>query len=322
MDYILEIQNLKTYYSIKNGLFKKNQYVKAVDNITLKIKKGQTFGLVGESGCGKSTLGKSVVRLENITSGDIKICGRSITKLKGKELRNARKDFQMIFQDPYASLNPMQMVGDIVGAPLLNYHLVDKKNLKDEVLYLLKCVGMSEEAYYKYAHQFSGGQRQRIGIARALAIRPKLIVADEPVSALDVSVQSQVLNLLKDLQKEFSLSYLFIAHDLSVVKHISDVIGVMYLGHLVEIADSHELYTHAYHPYTKALISSIPQFNKQKSNRVILNGELPSPSNPPQGCPFHTRCPIAKKICSEKRPKLKEIKPNHYVACFYSEGGE
>ena len=227
----------------------------------------------------------------------------------------------MIFQDPYASLNPMQMVGDIVGEPLLNYHLVDKKNLKDEVLYLLKCVGMSEDAYYKYAHQFSGGQRQRIGIARALAIRPKLIVADEPVSALDVSVQSQVLNLLKNLQKEFSLSYLFIAHDLSVVKHISDVIGVMYLGHLVEIADSHELYTHAHHPYTKALISSIPQFNKQKSNRVILNGELPSPSNPPQGCPFHTRCPIAKNMF-RKRPKLKEIKPNHYVACFYSEGGE
>ena len=206
----------------------------------------------------------------------------------------------MIFQDPYASLNPMQMVGDIVGEPLLNYHLVDKKNLKDEVLYLLKCVGMNEDAYYKYAHQFSGGQRQRIGIARALAIRPKLIVADEPVSALDVSVQSQVLNLLKDLQKEFSLSYLFIAHDLSVVKHISDVIGVMYLGHLVEIADSHELYTHAYHPYTKALISSIPQFNKQKSNRVILNGELPSPSNPPQGCPFHTRCPIVKKYVQKK----------------------
>lgn len=319
MDNILEIQNLKTYYPIKSGIFKPTQYVKAVDDISFTIKKGQTFGLVGESGCGKSTLGKSIVRLEDITSGEIKINGVNITQLNGKKLREARKNFQMIFQDPYASLNPMQMVGDIIGEPLQNYHIVDKKKLKDEVMYLLNCVGMSEDTFYKYAHQFSGGQKQRIGIARALAIRPKLIVADEPVSALDVSVQSQVLNLMKDLQKEFNLSYLFIAHDLSVVKHISDVIGVMYLGHMVEIANSTELYKNPQHPYTKALISSIPQFNKSKGNRIILKGELPSPSNPPKGCPFHTRCPIAQAKCREERPKLEEIKPNHHVACFFTE---
>lgn len=233
-------------------------------------------------------------------------------------MREARKDFQMIFQDPYGSLNPMQMVGDIIGEPIRNFKKIDKQTLKEEVLYLLKCVGLSEDAYYKYAHQFSGGQRQRIGIARALAVRPKLIVADEPVSALDVSVQSQVLKLLKSLQKEFDLSYLFIAHDLSVVKHISDVIGVMYLGHMVEIADSNELYNQPLHPYTKALISSVPQLNKTKSERIILEGELPSPSNPPKGCPFHTRCPIAQDRCSQELPQLKEVKPNHKVACFYS----
>lgn len=318
MDNILELQHLKTYYFIKKKLFKETQYVKAVDDVSFSIKKGQTFGLVGESGCGKSTLGRSIVHLEKVTSGEIKIDGVNITNLKGKKLREARKDFQMIFQDPYGSLNPMQMVGDIIGEPIRNFKKIDKQTLKEEVLYLLKCVGLSEDAYYKYAHQFSGGQRQRIGIARALAVRPKLIVADEPVSALDVSVQSQVLNLLKNLQKEFDLSYLFIAHDLSVVKHISDVIGVMYLGHMVEIADSNELYQQPLHPYTKALISSVPQLNKTKSERIILEGELPSPSNPPKGCPFHTRCPIAQDRCSQEQPQLREVKPNHKVACFYS----
>ncbi|MBI5971948.1 peptide/nickel transport system ATP-binding protein [Staphylococcus caledonicus] len=318
MDNILELQHLKTYYFIKKKLFKETQYVKAVDDVSFSIKKGQTFGLVGESGCGKSTLGRSIVHLEKVTSGEIKIDGVNTTNLKGKKLREARKDFQMIFQDPYGSLNPMQMVGDIIGEPIRNFKKIDKQTLKEEVLYLLKCVGLSEDAYYKYAHQFSGGQRQRIGIARALAVRPKLIVADEPVSALDVSVQSQVLNLLKNLQKEFDLSYLFIAHDLSVVKHISDVIGVMYLGHMVEIADSNELYQQPLHPYTKALISSVPQLNKTKSERIILEGELPSPSNPPKGCPFHTRCPIAQDRCSQEQPQLREVKPNHKVACFYS----
>ena len=300
MNNLLEVKNVKKYYELKTGIFKNKQYVKAVDDISFSIKKGQTFGLVGESGCGKSTIGKTIVRLDTVTSGQIKLDNKDITYLKGKKLREARQDFQMIFQDPYASLNPMQMVGNIVAEPLLNYKKMSKEEVKAEVMHLLNCVGLSEEAYYKYAHEFSGGQRQRIGIARAIALRPKLIVADEPVSALDVSVQSQVLNILKDLQDEFKLSYLFIAHDLSVVKHISDVIGVMYLGHMVEIASHKNIYNKPLHPYTQALISSIPQFNQEKKNRVILQGELPSPSNPPSGCPFQTRCPLVQDKCKEK----------------------
>ncbi|WP_105803816.1 ABC transporter ATP-binding protein, partial [Staphylococcus aureus] len=275
MENILEVNQIKKYYKIKTGLLQKTQYVKAVDDVSFSIKKGQTFGLVGESGCGKSTLGKVIIRLEDATSGSIIVNGEDITRLQGKKLRKSRQQYQMIFQDPYASLNPMQMVGDIISEPILNYKKLPKEEIKKEVLYLLKCVGLSEDAYYKYAHEFSGGQRQRVGIARALALRPSLIVADEPVSALDVSVQSQVLNLLKDLQEQFKLSYLFIAHDLSVVKHISDVIGVMYLGHIVEIASDKEIYENPKHPYTKALISSIPQIDKHNNNRIILKGELP-----------------------------------------------
>lgn len=269
MENILEVNQIKKYYKIKTGLLQKTQYVKAVDDVSFSIKKGQTFGLVGESGCGKSTLGKVIIRLEDATSGSIIVNGEDITRLQGKKLRKSRQQYQMIFQDPYASLNPMQMVGDIISEPILNYKKLPKEEIKKEVLYLLKCVGLSEDAYYKYAHEFSGGQRQRVGIARALALRPSLIVADEPVSALDVSVQSQVLNLLKDLQEQFNLSYLFIAHDLSVVKHISDVIGVMYLGHIVEIASDKEIYENPKHPYTKALISSIPQIDKHNNNRII-----------------------------------------------------
>ncbi|MDQ7185256.1 ATP-binding cassette domain-containing protein, partial [Staphylococcus aureus] len=265
MENILEVNQIKKYYKIKTGLLQKTQYVKAVDDVSFSIKKGQTFGLVGESGCGKSTLGKVIIRLEDATSGSIIVNGEDITRLQGKKLRKSRQQYQMIFQDPYASLNPMQMVGDIISEPILNYKKLPKEEIKKEVLYLLKCVGLSEDAYYKYAHEFSGGQRQRVGIARALALRPSLIVADEPVSALDVSVQSQVLNLLKDLQEQFNLSYLFIAHDLSVVKHISDVIGVMYLGHIVEIASDKEIYENPKHPYTKALISSIPQIDKHNN---------------------------------------------------------
>ncbi|HDY9571008.1 TPA: dipeptide ABC transporter ATP-binding protein [Staphylococcus argenteus] len=317
MENILEVHQVKKYYKIKTGLLQKNQFVKAVDEVSFSIKKGQTFGLVGESGCGKSTIGKVIIRLEDATSGSIIIDGEDITHLKGKKLRESRQKYQMIFQGPYASLNPMQMVGDIIAEPILNYKKMSKDEVKKEVLYLLKCVGLSEEAYYKYAHEFSGGQRQRVGIARALALRPSLIVADEPVSALDVSVQSQVLNLLKDLQEQFNLSYLFIAHDLSVVKHISDVIGVMYLGHIVEIASDKEIYENPKHPYTKALISSIPQFDKQNSERIILQGELPSPSNPPKGCPFHTRCPIATEKCKTNLPNLEYVSDNHRVACFY-----
>ncbi|MEB6550264.1 ABC transporter ATP-binding protein [Heyndrickxia sporothermodurans] len=314
---LLAIQNLKTYYPVKGGFFRRTiAEVKAVDDVSFEINKGETLGLVGESGCGKSTAGRTILKLLDPTSGKIFFDGKDITKLRGKELRLARKDFQMVFQDPYASLNPKQMVGDIVSEPIRNFSNKSMKELKDEVMELLTKVGLPRDAYYKYPHEFSGGQRQRIGIARALALKPKLIVADEPVSALDVSVQSQVLNLLKELQDEFDLTYLFIAHDLSVVKHMSDRIGVMYLGNLVEIADKNSLYAEPLHPYTQALISAIPEPDPRKrKERIILQGDVPSPVNPPSGCPFHTRCPVAKEECSRVKPTLKEVKPGHQVAC-------
>lgn len=317
-DNLLEIQNLKTYYPIKGGFFKRTVgNVKAVDDVSFTIGKGETLGLVGESGCGKSTTGRTILRLLSPTSGKIIFDGKDVTNLSGKDLRLARKDFQMVFQDPYASLNPKQMVGDIVSEPIRNFSNKSLKDLKDEVMSLLKRVGLPEDAYYKYPHEFSGGQRQRIGIARALALKPKLIIADEPVSALDVSVQSQVLNLLKELQDEFDLTFLFIAHDLSVVKHMSDRIGVMYLGNLVEIADKDSLYSEPLHPYTQALISAIPEPDPRKrKERIVLQGDVPSPANPPTGCPFHTRCPVAKEECSKVKPTLKEVKPGHQVACI------
>lgn len=314
---LLEIKNLKTYYPVKGGFFKRTiGNVKAVDNISFEIKKGETFGLVGESGCGKSTAGRTILRLLKPTEGQIIFDGKDITKVGGISLREIRRDLQMVFQDPYASLNPMQMVGDIIAEPIYNFEKKSKEVMKKEVMDLLEKVGLPEDAYYKYAHEFSGGQRQRIGIARALALRPKLIIADEPVSALDVSVQSQVLNLLKDLQEEFDLTFLFIAHDLSVVKFMSDRIGVMYLGHMVEIADKDSLYAEPLHPYTQALISAIPSPDpRKKKERIILKGDVPSPLNPPAGCPFHPRCPMAMEECSKKLPVLKEVKPSHRVAC-------
>lgn len=314
---LLEIKNLKTYYPVKGGFFKKTVgHVKAVDNISFEIKKGETLGLVGESGCGKSTAGRTILRLLKPTDGKILFDGKDITKFSGKSLREIRKDMQMVFQDPYASLNPMQMVGDIIAEPIYNFMKKSKAELKQEVMDLLEKVGLPSDAYYKYAHEFSGGQRQRIGIARALALKPKLIIADEPVSALDVSVQSQVLNLLKELQEEFDLTFLFIAHDLSVVKHMSDRIGVMYLGNMVEIAEKNSLYAEPLHPYTQALISAIPSPDpRQKKERIILKGDVPSPINPPTGCPFHPRCPMAMEECSKTKPVLKEVRPTHRVAC-------
>ncbi|MFJ7729362.1 ABC transporter ATP-binding protein [Neobacillus sp. NPDC097160] len=316
-DNLLEIHNLKTYYPVKGGFFKRTVgNVKAVDNISFEIKRGETLGLVGESGCGKSTAGRTILRLLKPTEGSILFDGKDITRSHGKSLREIRKDMQMVFQDPYASLNPMQMVGDIIAEPIYNFTKKSKAELKREVMDLLDKVGLPQDAYYKYAHEFSGGQRQRIGIARSLALRPKLIIADEPVSALDVSVQSQVLNLLKDLQEEFDLTFLFIAHDLSVVKHMSDRIGVMYLGNMVEIADKDLLYADPLHPYTQALISAIPSPDPRiKKNRIILKGDVPSPINPPSGCPFHPRCPMAMEECSKQKPVLKEVKPSHRVAC-------
>jgi peptide/nickel transport system ATP-binding protein len=314
---LLEIKNLKTYYPVKGGFFRRTiGNVKAVDDVSFEIKKGETLGLVGESGCGKSTTGRTIIRLLNATDGEVIFEGKDITKLRGKTLQAIRQDIQMVFQDPYASLNPMQMVGDIVSEPIRNFKSASLKDLKDEVMDLLTRVGLPEDAYYKYAHEFSGGQRQRIGIARALALRPKLIIADEPVSALDVSVQSQVLNLLKELQKEFDLTFLFIAHDLSVVKHMSDRIGVMYLGNMVEIADRNSMYAEPLHPYTQALISAIPMPDpRRKKERIVLEGDVPSPLNPPTGCPFHPRCPAAMAECSQVKPALKEVKPGHRVAC-------
>ncbi|EGQ0386978.1 ATP-binding cassette domain-containing protein [Staphylococcus pseudintermedius] len=322
-DYILEVNELKQYYPIKGGVFqRKIGEVKAVDGISFVIESGQTVGLVGESGCGKSSAGRTILQLQQAHSGEIKFCGQDITKLRGRALREARKGFQMVFQDPYASLNPMQMVGDIVGEPIRNYYHKKQRDIEDEVKDLLKRVGLNEADYYKYAHEFSGGQRQRVGIARALALKPKLIIADEPVSALDVSVQSQVLNIMAELQEEFGLSYLFIAHDLSVVKHVSDYICVMYLGHILEQGPAEAIYENPSHPYTKALISAIPEIDpRQRKERILLEGDLPSPSDPPSGCPFHTRCPVAEARCAEVKPPSVEVSANHYAACVLLENG-
>ncbi|ELH8548391.1 ATP-binding cassette domain-containing protein [Staphylococcus pseudintermedius] len=322
-DYILEVNDLKQYYPIKGGVFqRKIGEVKAVDGISFVIEPGQTVGLVGESGCGKSSAGRTILQLQQAHSGEIKFCGQDITKLRGRALREARKGFQMVFQDPYASLNPMQMVGDIVGEPIRNYYHKKQRDIEDEVKDLLKRVGLNEADYYKYAREFSGGQRQRVGIARALALKPKLIIADEPVSALDVSVQSQVLNIMAELQEEFGLSYLFIAHDLSVVKHVSDYVCVMYLGHILEQGPAEAIYENPSHPYTKALISAIPEIDpRQRKERILLEGDLPSPSDPPSGCPFHTRCPVAEARCAEVKPPSVEVSANHYAACVLLENG-
>ncbi|MDX8361422.1 ABC transporter ATP-binding protein [Cytobacillus sp. IB215316] len=314
---LVEIKNLKTYYPIKGGFFRRTVgQVKAVDDVSFAIKRGETFGLVGESGCGKTTTGRTLLRLIAPTDGSIVFEGQDITKVAGSSLQKLRRNFQMIFQDPYASLNPKQMIGDIISEPIRNYSKITKRDLKDEVMNLLEKVGLPRDCYFKYPHEFSGGQRQRIGIARALALKPKFIIADEPVSALDVSVQSQVLNLLKELQSAFNLTYLFIAHDLSVVKHMSDRIGVMYLGRIVEIGENHSLYSMPLHPYTQALISAIPQPDPMaKKERIILHGDVPSPANPPTGCPFHPRCVHAKPECEQVKPSLKEVKQGHSVAC-------
>lgn len=320
-DILVDIKDLKKYYPIHAGFFRRHVGdVKAVDGISLQLKKGETFGLVGESGCGKSTAGRTILRLTEATDGEINFEGEDITNLHGRKLRKFRKNFQMIFQDPYASLNTQMMVGHIVDEPLRNFTKKSSKALEPGIKALLTKVGLREENYYSYPHEFSGGQRQRIGIARALALNPKLIIADEPVSALDVSIQSQVLNLLKQLQDEFDLTYLFIAHDLSVVKHMSDRLGVMYLGHIVETGNNEDIYREPLHPYTQALISAIPEPDPLiKKERIILEGDVPSPANPPSGCVFHTRCPVAMPQCKEIVPTLKEVRPNQQVACLLYE---
>jgi oligopeptide transport system ATP-binding protein len=316
---LLEVQRLKKHFPIKGGVFSKTiGYVYAVDDINFTLEKGETLGLVGESGCGKSTTGRTILRLIEPTDGVIYFEGQNITNLDKGAMRALRREMQIIFQDPYASLNPRMTVGSIIGEPL-EIHKIAKGSEKEErVASLLQKVGLRAEDMRKYPHEFSGGQRQRIGIARALALNPKLIVCDEPVSALDVSIQAQVINLLEDLQAEFGLSYLFIAHNLNVVEHISNRVAVMYLGQIVELASDQELYKNPQHPYTEALLSAVPIPDPTiKKKRIILEGDVPSPINPPKGCHFHTRCMYKDKICEEVEPEFKDIGGGHWVACHF-----
>lgn len=314
---ILKVEHLKKYFVAGGGFLGGNQRViKAVDDVSFTLLPGETLGLVGESGCGKSTTGRTVLRLYEPTDGRIIFEGVDITNLSGRELLPYRRKMQMIFQDPYASLDSRMTVGDIVSEPLDIHHLASGKEREEQVRSLLERVGLKPEYASRYPHEFSGGQRQRIGIARALAVRPRFIVCDEPISALDVSIQAQVVNMLEDLQEEFALTYLFIAHDLSMVKHISTRIGVMYLGKLVELGQSDQLYHDPQHPYTKALLSAIPVPNpKAKKERIVLQGDVPSPLNPPSGCPFRTRCPHAMTVCAEVEPRLQNISDERQVAC-------
>lgn len=319
---ILSVKNLKTYFDVTKGLFAKKQIVKAVDDVSFDVMPNETFGLVGESGCGKTTLGRTIVKLYEPYSGSIEFEGQDIAKLKGKELNQFRKNVQMIFQDPYASLNPRMTVGEIIKEPMIIHNIYNTDEEREErVVELLRIVGLKPDHIRRYPAEFSGGQRQRIGIARALAVDPKFIVCDEPISALDVSIQAQVINLLENIQKELGLSYLFIAHDLSMVKHISDKIGVMYLGHMVEMGDSNDVYHMPLHPYTTALLSAIPipdpDIAKSKG-RIVLEGEIPSPINPPKGCPFSTRCPKATERCHQEMPKPIQV-GNRIVACMLYE---
>ena len=318
-DKLIEVKNLKKYFIKKSGVIKSNvEYIKAVDDVSFYIKKGETLGLVGESGCGKSTTGRTIIRLYDATAGEILYEGTDIAKLNKRDLLPYRKKIQMIFQDPYASLNSRMTVADIIGEAIDIHKLATGKERQEIIYDLLTRVGLGKDHASRYPHEFSGGQRQRIGIARALAVKPEFIICDEPISALDVSIQAQVVNMLDDLQQELGLTYLFIAHDLSMVKHISNRVGVMYLGSLVEVAGSAELYNNPVHPYTKALLSSIPIPDPDKSeqiNRIVLEGDVPSPLNPPSGCKFRTRCKYAMKKCSEEVPAVKEVSTEHFVAC-------
>jgi oligopeptide transport system ATP-binding protein len=317
---LLQVMNLKKYFPASKGLFTNRQvrFVKAVDDVSFDVYDGETLGLVGETGCGKTTVARTILQLYHPTSGKIIFDGVDLSSLPENDLRKMRRRMQMIFQDPYASLNPRMTVGSIISAPLDVHTDLKRSEKQEKVQDLLKLVGLNPDFVNRYPHEFSGGQRQRIGIARALALSPDLVICDEPISSLDVSIQAQVVNLLEELQDRLGLTYIFVAHDLSMVRHISDRMVVMYLGKVMELADRNEIYLHPRHPYTKALMSAVPIPNPRKARdrqRIILKGDIPSPLNPPQGCNFNTRCPLAQDICFEKDPEYREIEPNHFVAC-------
>ncbi len=318
---LLKVDGLKKYFPIRKGVLNtQTGDVKAVDDVSFEVFEGETLGIVGESGCGKSTTGRLLMRLLEPTEGNIEFAGKMISELSNNEMRKARRDIQMIFQDPYASLNPRHNIGKILEEPLIVHGIGNAKERKQKVLELLEIVGLNEYHIKRYPHQFSGGQRQRIGIAGALMTNPRLLIADEPVSALDVSIQAQVLNLLQKLQKDLKLTYIFISHDLGVVRHISNRVGVMYLGKLVELTASEDLYAEPLHPYTQALLSSVPVPDPTfEREQIIITGDIPSASNPPSGCTFHTRCPFKMEQCPQVVPKMQEVKPGHYVACHLYE---
>ncbi len=321
-DNILEVRNLKKYYPLsKITVGNRRAYVKAVDDVSFSIKTGTTMGLVGESGCGKTTVGRTILRLHDVTSGQVIFDGHDLSKVSSRELRKMRPEMQMIFQDPYSSLSPRLPIGEIIGEAVREHNIVPKSQYRPYILKVMKDCGLQPQYFYRYPHEFSGGQRQRISIARAVALKPKFIICDEPLSALDVSIQAQIINLMKDLQEQYQYTYLFISHDLSVVEYLSDTIGVMYLGSMVEIGDKKKIFANPMHPYTKALLSAVPKSNPdEKMNRIILEGDIPSPVNPPSGCKFRTRCPNAMPICAEKAPILKEYDDGHKTAChLYSQ---
>jgi oligopeptide transport system ATP-binding protein len=320
---LLRVENLMMHFPIRRGVFQRQVgAVRAVDGVSFDIHRGETLGLVGESGCGKSTTGRTILQLYKPTAGEVHFEGVDLVKLKGESMRQMRRKMQMIFQDPYASLNPRMTVGQLVGEPLMVHNVATGAEINERVLHLLELVKLNPAFASRYPHEFSGGQRQRIGLARALALQPSFVICDEPISALDVSIQAQVVNLLEELQQQFNLTYLFIAHDLSMVKHISDRIAVMYLGVIMELASRDELHARPLHPYTRALLSAVPipdPVADAKRERIILKGDVPSPANPPSGCRFRTRCPIAEETCAESRPDFREIRPGHFVACFFAE---
>ncbi len=314
---LLEVKDLKQYFVVDTTFFgRPTKYLKAVDGVSFSIGKGKTLGIVGESGCGKTTMGRTVLRLYDVTGGEVWFKGQEVSKIKNREFNKLRPNMQMIFQDPYASLSPRLTVGEIIGEAVREHKIVPKEEYHDYILKVMKMCGLQPHYYERYPHEFSGGQRQRICIARALALKPDLVICDEPVSALDVSIQAQIINMLKDLQKQLQLTYVFISHDLSVVKHISDEVGVMYLGSMVEYGTKEAIFTNTLHPYTKALFSAVPVPNPHvKMNRIILKGDIPSPVNPPKGCKFHTRCEHCMDICEKVKPVYKEVEKGHFCAC-------